>query len=232
MVVHETYRRPNTMPVQWLLPTEIQLEGEGESRHATEIATGKPAEIGSIEKMSKSKKNLVDPDDIIAAYGADCARWFVLSDSPPDRDVIWTEAGVSGANRFIQRIWRLTEEIADGKGCKKGEMQPVAFSDEAVSLRQAVHKALAAVGQNIEGLRFNVAVAQIYEATNALSAAVAKARWLRRPRLGNPGGDRTACPDDRADDAAPGRTMLGAAWIQHPGGRSGLAGCGGGLAGR
>ena len=74
---------------------------------ASLLATGRPVEIGSIEKMSKSKKNVVDPDDIIASYGADTARWFMLSDSPPERDVIWTEAGVEGAHRFVQRLWRL-----------------------------------------------------------------------------------------------------------------------------
>ncbi len=171
MVVHETYKSGTGA---WLLPTEVRFDGEGEARRATEIATGKPAVIGAIEKMSKSKKNLVDPDDIIANYGADCARWFMLSDSPPERDVIWTEAGVAGASRFIQRIWRLVEEVADGKGAKRGEPRPAAFAPEATALRRVTHKAIAAVGQNIEGLRFNVAVAQLYELTNALSSAMAK----------------------------------------------------------
>ncbi|MGE3065509.1 MAG: leucine--tRNA ligase [Hyphomicrobiaceae bacterium] len=170
MVVHETYRSAGG---DWLLPTEVTFEGEGQTRRAVEISTGKPAVIGSIEKMSKSKKNLVDPDDIIAGHGADCARWFMLSDSPPERDVIWTEAGVTGAGRFIQRVWRLVEEIAEGKGAPKGEKKPGDFSPEADALRRAAHKALQAVGQNIEGLRFNVAVAQLYELTNALSAALA-----------------------------------------------------------
>ncbi len=174
MVVHETYRRAGTERPEWLLPSEVRIEGEGDARTATEIASGKPAVIGSIEKMSKSKKNLVDPDDIIAAYGADCARWFVLSDSPPDRDVIWTEAGVAGASRFIQRIWRLTEEVADGKGAAQGASRPADLGADATALRRAVHKALHAVSQNIENLRFNVAVAQIYEATNALGSAIAK----------------------------------------------------------
>ena len=174
MVVHETYKRPNTMPIQWLLPTEVKIEGEGDARTATETATGKVAVIGSIEKMSKSKKNLVDPDDIIASYGADAARWFVLSDSPPDRDVIWTEDGVRGVSKFIQRIWRLTEDIADSKGAKSGTVKPAVFSAEATALRRQAHKALAAVSQQIETLRFNVAVAQIYDLTNSLSAAVAK----------------------------------------------------------
>ena len=83
------------------------------TRKAFHVKTGAPVEIGSIEKMSKSKKNTVDPDEIIASYGADTARWFMLSDSPPERDVIWTEEGVQGAGRFVQRVWRLVGELAD-----------------------------------------------------------------------------------------------------------------------
>ena len=183
MVVHETYRRPETMPIQWLLPTEVSIEGEGDARKATEIATGKPAVIGSIEKMSKSKKNLVDPDDIIANWGADCARWFMLSDSPPERDVIWTEAGVAGAGRFIQRVWRLIDEAIE-KGAKVGAKLPAGLGPEAVELRRAAHKALDQVGRNIEALRFNVAVAQLYELSNTLSASFAEAGagldWAQR----------------------------------------------------
>ncbi len=133
--------------------------------------------------MSKSKKNLVDPDDIIAHWGADCARWFMLSDSPPERDVIWTEAGVQGAGRFIQRIWRLVDDIAEIACPREPATMPAAFGPEAMALRRAAHKALDAVGRNIEGLRFNVAVAQIYEFTNALQscnlAKTAKA-WTGR----------------------------------------------------
>ena len=173
MVVHETFKRPGTMPIQWLLPTEIRLEGEGGARKAYEIASGTEVEIGSIEKMSKSKKNLVDPDDIIAHYGADCARWFMLSDSPPDRDVIWTEAGVAGAGRFIQRVWRLVDEVLE-KGAKKSAGKPTSLAPEALELRRAAHRALDAVGRNIEGLRFNVAVSQVYELSNALSTALPK----------------------------------------------------------
>ena len=170
MVVHETYR---SQAGQWLLPTEIRFEGDGEARRAFEIASGAPVEIGSIEKMSKSKKNLVDPDDIIGHHGADCARWFMLSDSPPERDVIWTEAGVAGAGRFIQRIWRLIDELA-GRAADAGAPRPAAFGPAGMDLRRAAHKAVAKVGTNIEALRFNVAVAQIYEFTTALQAALAK----------------------------------------------------------
>ena len=169
MVTHETYKSDSG---SWLLPTEVAIEGEGDARRATEIASGRPASIGAIEKMSKSRKNLVDPDDIIAHWGADCARWFMLSDSPPERDVIWTEAGVQGAGRFIQRIWRLVSDIAERpKGAHSATP-----SDEAMEVRRAAHKALDAVGRNIEALRFNVAVAQIYEFTNVMSAALGKSQ--------------------------------------------------------
>ena len=170
MVTHETYK---SQTGAWLLPAEIAVEGEGEARKAIEIATGKPAQIGAIEKMSKSRKNLVDPDDIIARWGADCARWFMLSDSPPERDVIWTEAGVAGAGRFIQRVWRLIEDVAEN-AAPRGAVMPAALGPEAAELRRSAHKALDAVARNVEGLRFNVAVAQIYEFTNVLSAAASK----------------------------------------------------------
>ncbi len=170
MVTHETYKSPDGA---WLLPSEVRVETAGDTRTAIEIATGEPAVIGSIEKMSKSKKNLVDPDDIIVHWGADCARWFMLSDSPPERDVIWTEAGVQGAGRFIQRVWRLVDDIAE-KGAAKGAVKPADFDPAADDLRRAAHKTLDAVGRNIEALRFNVAVAQIYELTNALSQALGK----------------------------------------------------------
>src|SRR5690606_26786751 len=108
MVVHETYKGPDG----WVTPAEITITEADGKRTAKLNATGEPVEIGSIEKMSKSKKNVVDPDDIIGSYGADTARWFMLSDSPPERDVIWTEAGVEGAHRFVQRVWRLVSEAA------------------------------------------------------------------------------------------------------------------------
>jgi leucyl-tRNA synthetase len=121
--------------------------------------------------MSKSKKNLVDPDDIIQHWGADCARWFMLSDSPPERDVIWTEAGVAGAGRFIQRIWRMLGDI-EAKAAPKGASRPTEFAESAMELRRATHKAVDAVGRNIEALRFNVAVAQLYELANSLTTAL------------------------------------------------------------
>jgi len=168
MVVHETYRSHNGG--QWLLPAEVRIEGEGEARKAIDIETGAPVEIGPIEKMSKSKKNTVDLDGFVSEFGADTARWFVLSDSPPERDVIYTDVGVQGARRFVQRVWRLAEDCA-AAGTAPGAPWPESLAPEAEALRRAAHKTLNSVSQNIEGLRFNVAVAQIYELANKVQAA-------------------------------------------------------------
>ena len=108
MVVHETYRGEDG---QWLAPSEVRVEADGNSRRAFLLAGDEPVEIGATEKMSKSRRNTIDPDEIISTYGADTARWFMLSNSPPERDVIWTEAGVQGAFKQTQRLWRLTCEI-------------------------------------------------------------------------------------------------------------------------
>jgi leucyl-tRNA synthetase len=107
MVVHETYRGPGRTAGG--CPADVvDIESTASARRRKAVADGAPVEIGSIEKMSKSKKNVVDPDDIVATYGADTARWFMLSDSPPERDVQWTEAGVEGASTASQqRIWRV-----------------------------------------------------------------------------------------------------------------------------
>ena len=164
MVVHETYRARDG---SWVMPADVRFENDGGVRRAVHMGTGEPVEIGSIEKMSKSKRNTVDPDDIIGSYGADTARWFMLSDSPPERDVIWTEEGVQGAARFVQRVWRLVSEIAertDGAG------QPVSggAGQAGTAIRKAAHRALAAIGDDVERLRFNRCVAHLYELANTL----------------------------------------------------------------
>jgi leucyl-tRNA synthetase len=170
MVVHETYRAADGA---WLQPSEVRIESEGGQRRAVHAATGASVEIGSIEKMSKSKRNVVDPDDIIASYGADTARWFMLSDSPPERDVIWTEEGVQGASRFVQRAWRLVGEIADlpPSGANGADR-----SADAAAVLKAAHRALAGIEEDVERLRFNRCVAHIYELANALQAQLAAAR--------------------------------------------------------
>ncbi|MBX6426111.1 MAG: leucine--tRNA ligase [Variibacter sp.] len=169
MVVHETYRRADG---GYAAPAEVKIETVGDTRRATLRATGEPVEIGPIEKMSKSKRNTVDPDDIIAAYGADTARWFMLSDSPPERDVIWTEEGVQGAWRFVQRLWRLVGEAAQIVRAAPAE-RPAAFGEAALAVRKAAHGALAKVSEDIERLRFNRCVAHIYEFANTLQGALA-----------------------------------------------------------
>ena len=158
MVVHETYRDEAG---SWVQPDQVRIEAEGASRRAFHVKTSEPIVIGSIEKMSKSKRNTVDPDDIIASYGADTARWFMLSDSPPERDVIWTEEGVQGAWRFVQRVWRLVNEAAERSSAQGGPA-------DRDPLRRAAHKALAAFQDDIDGLRFNRAVARAYELANAI----------------------------------------------------------------
>ena len=177
MVVHETYRSKSG---DWIEPANVKINGLGDARRAMLAATGEPVEIGSIEKMSKSKKNTIDPDDIIAAYGADTARWFMLSDSPPERDVIWTEEGVQGAWRFVQRLWRLIGEIAE---VKAPAARPAEFSDQALTVRKAAHRALANVSDDIAKLRFNRCVAHIYECANALGDAIGSAELAPAPDL-------------------------------------------------
>src|SRR5690606_27881423 len=137
MVTHETYKSPAG---DWVAPTDVAIETVDEGRRATHLRSGEAIAIGSVEKMSKSKKNVVDPDEIVATYGADTARWFMLSDSPPERDVQWTEAGVEGASRFQQRVWRLVgETIAIAK--QSSGIVRSADDDEAQALRRIVHRA-------------------------------------------------------------------------------------------
>ena len=171
MVVHETFRKADGT---WAAPAEIKFEGAGELRRATLITTGEAVEIGPIEKMSKSKRNTVDPDDIISAYGADTARWFMLSDSPPERDVNWTEQGVQGAWRFVQRLWRLIGDAAEIAASAPAS-RPGEFGDAALVVRKAAHRALAKVSGEIEKLHFNVCVAHIYEFANVLQTAMSEA---------------------------------------------------------
>lgn len=175
MVVHETYKKADG---SWAAPSEIKIEGMGDDRRATLLDGGAPVEIGSIEKMSKSKRNTIDPDDIIGTYGADTARWFMLSDSPPDRDVIWSEEGVQGANRFVQRVWRLVNLAAPH--LPKASTPPSGNGD-VKPLRAIAHRTLADVSQAIERLRFNTAIAKLYTFVGTLAEAIDDSRLKTDP---------------------------------------------------
>ncbi|MDE7540198.1 leucine--tRNA ligase [Gluconobacter sphaericus] len=157
MVTHESYRDDSG----WLYPEEVERQGDQVVRRET----GTPVQVGRSEKMSKSKRNTVSPVDIIERYGADTARWFVLSDSPPERDMEWTAAGVTAAARFGQRLHRLVASVAarDTADSAHG-----AAGDE---LRRVTHRTIAAVGEALEAFTPNVAVARLHELTSALAEA-------------------------------------------------------------
>ena len=160
MVTHETYSRPQGegLPPVWFTPDEVERTGTS----ATLKDDGLAVEIGRVIKMSKSKKNVIDPDAILGRYGADAVRWFVLSDSPPERDLAWSEAGIDGAWRFVQRVWRLAEDNATA-----------ADGAADVKLDRIVHRAIAAVTSDIDRLQFNKAVARLYELVGALERSTA-----------------------------------------------------------
>ena len=151
MVTHETYRAGDG---SWLSPDEVRRDGDD----WVQIEDGEPVTPGRVEKMSKSKRNTVDPEPIIERYGADAVRWFMLSDSPPERDLEWSIAGIQGADRFVQRVWRLVNPPRNGEG-----------EDEI--LNRKLHRTIAAVGEAIDGLQFNKAVAQLYELVTAIEKA-------------------------------------------------------------
>ncbi|WP_158742176.1 leucine--tRNA ligase [Acidisphaera sp. L21] len=156
MVTHESYRAPDG---RWLYPTEIERRPDGV---VVEIATGGPVNVSAIDKMSKSKRNTIDPQEIIGRYGADTARWFVLSDNPPERDMEWTETGIAGAHRFTQRLYRLAQAIAE---------RPDHGTSKTGVLTRAVHRTIASVTIALDQFAFNVAVARLHELLNAISDA-------------------------------------------------------------
>ena len=170
MVTHETYWDMEAVPgildkngnaaftTKWYAPEEVRVEHGAAYLRATE----KQINRGNIVKMSKSKKNVVDPDDIVGQYGADAVRWFMLSDSPPERDLEWSEAGIEGCWRFVQRLWRLTGQVSGADGGDK-------------TLDRKTHQAIAGVGADIEALSFNKAVAKIYDLANAIEKSAPSA---------------------------------------------------------
>ena len=169
MIVHETYK---DTAGKWLFPEEVKLLGNGK---AIKIADGSDVTVSPPEKMSKSKRNVVAPEVVADTYGVDCARWFMLSDTPPERDSEWTQGGIEGAWRFVQRVWRLVNEAVE-LGAPAGAPHPDAFSPTALGLRRAAHGLVATVAEDIERLRFNVAVAHVHEFANAFGSAIAAAR--------------------------------------------------------
>ena len=156
MVCHQTFRDSDG---KWLFPTEVERDGAGWKQ----LETGGDVKAGRIEKMSKSKRNVVDPELIISKYGADTARLFMLSDSPPERDMEWTESGVEGASRFLKRLYRMA---ADPALAKAGGALPT--EGAGADLVRATHRAIDAMSGDIEGFRFNKAVAQLYTLANAI----------------------------------------------------------------
>ncbi|MEO0397874.1 MAG: leucine--tRNA ligase [Pseudomonadota bacterium] len=179
MVTHATYKDEAG---DWVFPEDVVHDEKG-ARHAD---TGAPVAVGAIEKMSKSKKNVVSPEDIAGTYGADAARWFMLSDSPPERDVEWTDSGVAGAWKLINRIWETVDEHADiaplslldgpaPKGIEKDE--------SSVALRRITHGAIAAITDDIEGFRFNKAIARLYEFVGVLRKSANIDNWVRAEAL-------------------------------------------------
>ncbi|MFM8681666.1 MAG: leucine--tRNA ligase, partial [Alphaproteobacteria bacterium] len=163
MVLHESYKAEDG---SWLYPEEVRKNPDGTAVHAT---TGAKVLVGRSEIMSKSKKNVVPPAEIIASYGADTARLFMLSDSPPERDLEWTESGVEGAWRYVNRLHRLASEPPVALP-PPGAPRPATLSPVAEAARRATHKAIAAVTEQVEALRFNVAVAQVRTLSNTLEA--------------------------------------------------------------
>jgi leucyl-tRNA synthetase len=163
MVTHETYRAGDG---SWLSPDEVKRDGDD----WIHIESGAPVALGRVEKMSKSKRNTIDPEPIIARYGADAVRWFMLSDSPPERDLEWSDAAIEGASRFVQRVWRLASRDSSAEG-----------SDE--TLERKLHRTIAAVTDALDGLQFNKAIAQLYELTTAIEKAKPSATRSRAVRI-------------------------------------------------
>ncbi|MBO6518830.1 MAG: leucine--tRNA ligase [Rhodospirillales bacterium] len=175
MICHETYK---DAAGKWLFPTDVSSTEDGD----LVTADGGKVIRGRSEKMSKSKRNVVDPEEIIQTYGADTARLFMLSDSPPDRDLDWTDAGIEGAWRYVNRLWRLISEPPFAPA-EKGSGRPDDVAGSALEAERLVHKTVAAVTEDLERFHFNKAVARVRELSNAvetINGADAGAAWVLR----------------------------------------------------
>ena len=160
MVCHQSFKAEDG---QWLFPEEVEKK-DGKWLHRN---SGAPVQAGRVEKMSKSKRNVVDPEQIIATYGADTARLFMLSDSPPERDLEWTEAGIEGAFRFIQKIWKLAQQTNNAGHGFTPDNNALTDADEA--LLRALHVAIKAIETDIDRFAFNRCVAHLHVLVNAIS---------------------------------------------------------------
>lgn len=175
MLTHQSYK---DLDGKWLYPTEVEKDDKGEW---VKISDGSPVVAGDTFKMSKSKKNTVEPTVIIDAYGADASRLFVLSDSPPEKDFEWTTGGIEGAWRFVNKLYRMVHDVIGEETVK-----PAEFSDKAMALRKTTHRSAAIFTEALEKFQFNSAIARLREFTNEISAFKAENaddKWALREAL-------------------------------------------------
>jgi len=178
MVCHETYKTENN---NWVFPEDV-VEHNGSFEH---IKTKEKILRGPVESMSKSKKNVIDPENIIKEYGADTARWFMLSDSPPERDINWSLSGINGAWKFTQKFWRVVRD------CKNIfdidiNIKPENFTEKTISFRKKIHQNLKLITNSINNFQMNVAVAKIHELTsdiNSFSSDHDDSKWAKKEAL-------------------------------------------------
>ncbi len=183
MVCHETYRDENG---KWLYPDEVEITGDKSARALDGAQGGSAVTVGRSEKMSKSLKNVVDPESIIETYGADTARLFMLSDSPPDRDLDWTEAGIEGAWRYVNRLWRMVNQASAPSLAPLGTSGPDTLGERSKAVLKVIHRTIVTVSDDLDKFHFNRAVARIRELTNELedlSPEEEGADWVMRQGL-------------------------------------------------
>ncbi len=176
MVCHETYRDADG---GWVFPSQVAAGPDG---NMIDIQSSLPVTVGRSEKMSKSRRNVVDPEALLNTYGADSGRIFMMSDSPPERDLEWTESGIDGAWRYVNRLWRLIA-TPNGTVAKAGAKPPDVLDEPCLAMTRRIHRAIAAVTGDLEQFRFNRAVAHVRELTNALEGFDADKPghdWVRR----------------------------------------------------